>query len=252
MSLPPEWHGHPKLLYAFGWHQATELPILATSLSHGEVVLDIGANVGLWSLILSKAVGANGKVFAFEPTQITYNTLTENVALNSLTNVVTLPYALSNHNGQVRLYHDVDASRNSFGETRLTNVASAYEEVSTRTLDSLIAELHLEALDFVKIDVEGAEPLVFEGARNTLARFRPTILFEVSPKALAALGFRCESPLEILSDLSYRFYELDSGKLTEIKRCPTEKITNLWAIHSSRDDASRYRDPQVQPVPAFA
>lgn len=232
MSLPPQWRGHPKLLYTFNWRFDPELPFLASKISKGAVVFDIGANVGAWSLILSEVVGTSGKVFAYEPTQSTYDTLSKNVALNSRKNIFASRYALSNDNEQIRLYHDVDSSRNSLGRTRSDDAGSDYEEVSARTLDNIASELLIDKLDFIKIDVEGAEPLAFEGASRTLSRFKPTILFEVNPEALAKLGFQYDSSWRILSDLNYRFYELRSDGLKEVSQCPTE-MANVWAIHSS-------------------
>jgi tRNA A58 N-methylase Trm61 len=66
MFLPPHWHGHPKLLYAFGWHFDPDLQFLASKITPGAVVFDVGANVGTWSLVLSEAIETNGKVFACE------------------------------------------------------------------------------------------------------------------------------------------------------------------------------------------
>jgi hypothetical protein len=80
MSLPPQWHGHPKLLYTLNWRFDPELPFLASKISKGAVVFDIGANVGTWSLILSEVVGASGKIFAYEPTLSTYDTLSKNAS----------------------------------------------------------------------------------------------------------------------------------------------------------------------------
>lgn len=232
LFLPPQWHGPPKVFYALGWRFDPELPFLARNLSRGDIIFDIGANIGAWSLVLSEAVGENGRVFAYEPTLTTYETFSRNVALNSIGNIAACRYALSNTNNKIKLYHDIDCSRNSLGHTRTTLDVLAYEEVRARTLDDLVSEHALERLDFIKIDVEGAEPLVLEGARRTLKRFKPTILFEVNPGALAELGFQHDSAWQILSDLGYRFYDLRSEALRRVLHCTTE-ISNLWAIHSS-------------------
>jgi FkbM family methyltransferase len=230
MFLPAQWHGHPKLVYVFGWRFDPELPFLASKISKGAVVFDIGANIGTWSLILSLATGPNGKIFAFEPTKATYDVLSNNIALNTNVNIFAFQHALSKDDDVIRLYHDVDSSRNSIGKTR-SNSAVDYEEVQTRTLDRLASELSLDKLDFIKIDVEGAEPFVFEGARATLKQYKPAILFEVNPTALAELGLRYDSSWQILKDLNYRFYDLRSDTLNEIFQCPQEG-GNVWAIHS--------------------
>jgi FkbM family methyltransferase len=230
MSLPAQWHGHPKLVYVFGWRHDPELPFLARKIPKGAVVFDIGANIGTWSLILSLAVRENGKIMAFEPTKATYDVLSLNIALDPNVNISAFQYALSKDNGTIRLYHDVDSSRNSIGKTR-SDSAVDYEEVQTRTLDRVASELSLHKLDFIKVDVEGAEPFVFEGARTTLKQYKPVILFEVNPPALAELGFSYDSSWQILKDLNYRFYNLRSDTLDEIFQCPREG-GNVWAIHS--------------------
>ncbi|MCU1292768.1 MAG: hypothetical protein JWP08_1618 [Bryobacterales bacterium] len=68
MELPPDWNGHPKLIYSFGWRFDPELPFIVERLPKGSVALDIGANLGTWSLVLSKSVGDTGKIVSFEPT----------------------------------------------------------------------------------------------------------------------------------------------------------------------------------------
>jgi len=170
ISLPPQWHGHSKLIYALGWRFDPELPFLASKLPDGAVVFDIGANVGAWSLILSHAVGPRGRIFAYEPTQATYDTLSRNVELNSATNIFPFRYALSDSNSQLRLYHHVDCSRNSLGPFDDT---AGYEDAPSRRLDDVAAKLMLDRLDFIKVDVEGAEPLVLNGSLSTLRQFKP-------------------------------------------------------------------------------
>jgi FkbM family methyltransferase len=157
MCLPPEWQGHAKLIYTFGWRFDPELPFAASTVTAGAVVFDIGANVGAWSLILSQAIGATGKIFAYEPTQSTFEVLLRNVALNSAQNIFTFRYALSDTLGWRSLYHHVDCTRNSLGRSSQANCAD-YEKVPSTTLDDATAELALDRLDFIKVDVEGAEP----------------------------------------------------------------------------------------------
>jgi FkbM family methyltransferase len=192
------------------------------------VILDIGANIGLWSLILSDAVGDRGTVCSFEPALASFEVLSNNVRINEAENVITNHIALSNTNGSIRLYHDIDSSRNSLGQTR-TSGNTDYEIVDTKTIDTYVANAGLNKVDFIKIDVEGAEPLVFQGANETLDKFKPGVLFEINPNALRALGFQHEASWSILSHLGYRFYELNSNRLVEMSNCPTGG--NVWAVH---------------------
>ena len=244
MTLPPQWHGHPKLLYTFGWQFDEELPFLATRLRKGDTVFDIGANIGTWSLILSHAVGAAGRVFAYEPARATFDALSDNLSLNAAPNIVASRCAVSDARGTLRLYHDVDASRNSLGRTRTVS-SGDFEEVPAVTLDALATDLAIDALDFIKIDVEGAEPLAFAGGQATIERFTPVILFEVVPKALGALGFSYDASWRILAELGYEFYGLESGALRRVAACPVDG-GNFWAIHVlSRDARARFEVPDL-------
>lgn len=229
MALPPHWHGHAKLIYSLGWRFDPELPFLAKRIMRGAVLFDIGANVGTWSLILSDAVGPSGMVCAFEPAKGTYDTLSRNIVLNTASNIRCFQCALADAESRLRLYHDVDCSRNSLGQTRNADHAD-YEEVASRTLDGVVEDIRLDRLDFMKLDVEGAEPLVLNGALRTLHRFKPVVLFEVNPAALGTLGFTSIASWRILSDYDYRFYELQSEQLRERQECPSE-MTNIWAVH---------------------
>jgi FkbM family methyltransferase len=234
MRLPPLWHGHPKLLYTFGWRFDPELPFLANHIRTGSTVLDIGANVGTWSLILANAVGPSGYVLAFEPAVSNFETLRNNVELNSLRNVLAFNCALSNLDGKSRLFQDLDPSRNSLGRVADHRRSSCFEEVTIRALDSVYEQLSIQTASVMKIDVEGAEPLVLQGAQHVLERFKPIVMYEINPGALDRLGFRCDSAWNILADKGYRFYDLNQNRLKPLLTCPAH-MSNVWAIHPASE-----------------
>jgi len=163
MILPPAWHGQAKLYYSLGWQNDEDLAYLFSNAKVGWQVFDIGANIGAWSLLLSQQVGACGRIVACEPSRRGYNALVKNIAANQIGNVKALDVALSDAPGSVRLYHDIDATRNSLGLTR--SQTSEFETVRCVTLDAVVTDLQISRVDFLKIDVEGAEPLVLRGAK---------------------------------------------------------------------------------------
>ena len=227
MILPPEWHGLSKLYYSLGWQNDEDLVYLFANAKPGWLVFDIGANIGAWSLLLSQQVGVCGCVVACEPSQHNYNALVKNIDVNHLGNVKTLDVALSDASGTVRLYHDIDATRNSLGQTR--NEAGEFETVRSITLDAVVRDLQISHVDFLKIDVEGAEPLVLRGAKQTIEKFRPSILFEINAPAMKALGFPHDTSWTILTEYGYAFYSLESGHLAPEASCPPSG--NIWAVH---------------------
>ena len=142
----------------------------------GGIALDIGANLGEWTLPLAKAAGAEGRVLAFEPNPAIAQALGRSLRINNLVQAAVVEVALSDRDGTAELRPD----RENSGATRLAAAAEGGKTVTVRTcrLDRLAAEAGLGRLDLVKIDVEGHERRVLEGAMVTLDRFHPALVLE--------------------------------------------------------------------------
>ncbi|HDH44389.1 MAG TPA: FkbM family methyltransferase [Thermococcus sp.] len=141
----------------------------------GDVVIDIGAHVGKYSLPAAKLVGENGKVIAIEAHPENFKALQTNILLNGFKNIIALNIAAFNQDNKKLLLSgssDTDFSLKS-------NLKKNSFEVETRTIDSLLREIGVEKVDWVKIDVEGAEVEVLEGMKNVIYNSRPRILIEV-------------------------------------------------------------------------
>lgn len=213
MTIDLEDHGVGRSLYWYGAYEPAESALLEKLAQPGMTVIDVGANIGYHTLLLSRRVGAAGKVVAVEPVPGNLRLLEENVARNAGDgNVVTLPYALTDRAGEVTLsldahnagMHRLASVEASGGSTRVT--------VSATTLDALATELGL-APDLIKMDVEGAEGRVLAGAAETLARDHLMLLMELNPEALSALG---TPPRQLLADLAghgFTAYRLDGAHL---------------------------------------
>ena len=147
----------------------------------GGVALDIGANLGEWTVPLARAVGADGRVVAFEPMPVAAKALAETARLNKLPQVEIVPAAVSDRAGRAMLaVPKVTSSAVDTGRAHLGAAASGQEafEVDTVTVDALPAVAALSRLDLVKIDVEGHERAVLAAAAETLRRWRPAVVME--------------------------------------------------------------------------
>ena len=168
-----------------------EIRMLGRLLRPEHLVVDVGANVGVVTLFAAKRV-LHGAVHAFEPSSEHLRRLRRNLALNDLTNVVVNAVALSNRRGRARLFvpQAGDGLVNTGGTTLFSGVpgTTPEDEIDTLPLDEYVAEAGLGRLDVIKLDVEGAELDVLEGAGDTLERFRPVVLMEVGRPSLAAAG----------------------------------------------------------------
>ena len=129
----------------------------------GDVVLDIGAYVGMFTVKAARLVGTTGKVIAIEPSPENYELLARNC--EELHNVILVKKAVMSTNGMGRLYYSKSAAANS-----LVTRWKEYVEVQTITLDDLVEELGLDKVDIIKVDAEGAEIDVLKGARKVLAK----------------------------------------------------------------------------------
>ncbi len=153
------------------------------------VCLDIGANIGLYTLALA-ALAREGRVLAFEPAPGSYDYLTQNVTLNRAENVETFPLAVGAASGTVD-FHDIPFfTAGSFaveGESFLTSevLGSSFFRAPSVSVDEFVADHGLTRLDVVKVDVEGGEVSVLEGATQTLARHRPVVVLEFNSFGLS-------------------------------------------------------------------
>ena len=167
----------------------------------GNVVMDIGANVGEWTLHMAKMVGETGRVFSIDPIPSMTKALKKTIAVNNLSQVSVSQYAMSNKIGHSKLVSPFDKdNRVKSGWSRLTGdeeycspeelMTATYPgikevtkintiEVQTITLDGFISEKCIKRLDFIKIDVEGHERWVIEGGQQTLKTLKPSLVLEV-------------------------------------------------------------------------
>lgn len=177
--LPSKWRGVAKLIYVFRDSYEEELGNLSLYLSPGSVFVDVGANYGIYSLIAARIVGDSGRVIAFEPAQENFEILKKNILLNCMNNINLFPLALSDRNGLMKLYYHPDPGRNSLipEHSKFMNG----EEVEVKKLDQVLEKIGINLVDFIKIDVEGADLLVIKGAKETICKYRPVVQFEYIP-----------------------------------------------------------------------
>lgn len=145
-------------------------------IKRGTVVLDVGANFGQMSLLFSQRVGPEGMVYAFEADDFICGVLKKNIAANNCTNITPVCRAVYNKNDAVMFYPVQDFKRfDSYGSYGLDPKAKEGREVRTITIDSL--NIH-EPISFMKVDVQGSDLFVLEGAVETIKRHKMPIVFE--------------------------------------------------------------------------
>jgi FkbM family methyltransferase len=197
-------------LYVCGSFEPNEFAFLDRVLKPGMVFVDVGANDGYYTLFAARRVGPSGRVVAAEPSSRERAHLQRNLGRNGLDNVTVVPAAIGAASGlaDLHLAHGVHAGHNTLGSFAHDDVVRAsLERVPIEPLDAVIARLGLAQVDFVKIDVEGAEARVIAGAAAVLKSMRPILLLEVNDKALRAQGNCADSLIGTLrGELSYEIF----------------------------------------------
>jgi len=180
--------------------------VFVNHLIEGMTVFDIDANVGYYTLLIAQKVGSIGKVYAFEPIPETFARLQENIALNGFTNIVTIPAAVTDKDGIVRM--SVEDLTSSLFRASLTNSI----EVPAISLDSFVRQHRIEGVDAIKMDVEGAELLVLRGADQVIRRYKPIIMTEINPALLKSAGTTAEELFKAIIDYGYDSYVIRKGQ----------------------------------------
>jgi FkbM family methyltransferase len=193
-----------------GTNQAFETKTLsrfAELVKPNDTVLDIGANIGMFSLLGSRLVGDNGRVIAFEPSRKTFDVLNENLKLNNCKNVETVQLALGDTEGSIFLGEVENDALNFIDKNQKSG-----EEVALKLLDNYLKENKIAKIDFIKIDIEGAEYLCFKGATEMLKKHRPTIIMECNENWCHRFGYSVFELLNFLSQFDYRFENYDDNQ----------------------------------------
>jgi FkbM family methyltransferase len=199
----------------------------------GAVFLDVGANLGFFSLLAAKLVGPSGSVHAFEPVPAQHRHLVENISLNHAANVRVNQVAISDRDGTAEIF--VSQSWNA-GVHSLFPISDAIsDQVTTSTLDRYCSDNDVHQADVVKIDVEGAETLVLRGATGLLGSGRrPFIVLEADDSHARRAGSSLQQVEEILKAAGYDVSQLLGGGGVCATRWPPRAASNWFASPSER------------------
>lgn len=160
----------------YGEFSEAEVSFFKQAATPGDVVVEVGANIGAHTVMLAKAVGGQGKVIAFEPQRRVSQVLNANIALNELSNVSCHYLGLGDRNGHTQMLDlDLNQVNNIGGLSMGTREGmTKYSSVEVRTLDSF----NFQEVKLLKIDVEGMEKMVLDGAKETITRCKPIMYIE--------------------------------------------------------------------------
>lgn len=204
-------------LFATGKFDMEAIKPALSALGPGATFIDVGANVGFYSLLALDRVGPTGKVYSFEIDPRPLRCLRKTVAEFGLANMHVVDAAVSDKNGLLSFSPKAEHGHNQID---LTGGRNGHAIRSVR-LDDWCAENEIARVDVIKVDVEGAEKLVLEGAGKTITKFKPMLLCEADEKTASAFGYKPTELKAQLDSFGYRTTWLEHVNTPTILASPT-------------------------------
>lgn len=204
-------------LMMHGIYEKHEVAILKKLIKPGMIFVDIGANIGYFSLIAANIMQNKGRVYSFEPEPNNYDILLKNVENNDYENIIPINKAVSNYDGKIKFFRDKrNLGGHSFSKGNLGNFAD-FLEIEAVTLDSYFKDI-VDNIDVIKIDTQGAEGLIIDGADNLLKNKNIKILMEYWPYGLRNMG---ADPYQLLVKMVKKGFKIsfvdNGGILRKVK-----------------------------------
>jgi FkbM family methyltransferase len=205
-------------IFFTGNYDSQGVGFLNKCLAEGDTFIDIGANIGCYTLAGSKLVGNSGRVIAFEPVDIVSNRLEQNIALNKLENITVVRKAIYDDHTFLNLHI---ASQENLGMSsihRHESESGRILNVEAITLDGYLKDENIGDIKLIKIDIEGAELFALRGMTDTIIKYAPLLMVEISPQVTASALDRMQV-FAFLQQYHYESYVVqENGKLF----CPND------------------------------
>src|SRR3989338_5856384 len=208
-----------------------ESEVFKKNINVGDTVVDVGAHIGYYSIIVANAVGISGKVFAFEPEPKNFELLKKNVEVNGYKNVVLIEKAISSKSGKSNLF----INKENTGDHRIfaSNHQRSSIIVDSTTLDDFFKDKK-KKIHLMKMDIQGAEMDALVGARNVLKKGEELkLITEFWPRGLQRSGKSAKKFLDLLQKNSFKIYGIDEIK-RELKPMTKERLLLSYSVQ--RDD----------------
>ncbi|MDB5203121.1 MAG: fkbM [Ferruginibacter sp.] len=212
-------------------YEAENFTFLEKQLKPGAVVLDIGAHIGLFAVVAAKMTGARGKIYAFEPSPATKTILEKTIAINQLGQTIfPVAEAMSKEVGTITFFVSDNEADNG-------NSLVSYKDdrkleginVPVNTIDHFTAERKLSTVDFIKIDVEGAEYDTLRGGAEVFAKYRPACILSIHPIPIKVKGDKLEDIYDHVQLMNYGIY-YDDKPMTKAAFCANEEMIDLHIL----------------------
>ena len=198
-------------------HEETTTKLFKHIIKEGDTVVDLGANIGYFSIIAAKKSGPKGKVLSFEPEPNNFKYLKKNIEVNDFENVTPIQGAISDKNGEIDLFiceydsghHTINQFQGIEAIARGRKSKEKTIKIKTWKLDDYLNNQNVKSVDVMKIDIEGSEGLALKGMQKTLKLPGINIFIEYYPALLKSMGTDLKLHIEsLLNDYGFKVYAI--------------------------------------------
>jgi FkbM family methyltransferase len=209
-----EFNSETKLnhqIYFFGDRESAATRLVKQIVQPGDVAFDVGANVGWYTTLFSHLVGEKGQVYALEPVPSTFAALETSIRMNNcLPNILTFNVLCGEEEGKGTIFEFPGLHPGLSSSRSIANEQKIEHSLNALTIDCLAARYHINRIDIVKIDVEGAELSVLRGATRSLKDGKIIcVIIEANFERANAFGYEFEECLELMRNLNdFKFYKI--------------------------------------------
>ena len=257
----PDWYIHHVAYYSelyqslFRSHSLREsgIKLIPKIIARGDVVLDIGANIGKFTSFSARLTGEKGRIYAFEPVEMPRKVLAKMVSLKNLRQVKVFDVGLSDSSRPGKMVIPLRdgwrplsmLAHTRFSQSALPNKGEIIREVQLAALDEFLKKQNIQKVDFIKCDVEGHEFFVFSGAQDTLMKYRPTVFCEVDESYLKRNNIKTGQLFRLFKNLGFGSYLAEKSEKGLRRVDGYQGATDYFFIHESKVEAVSEKIPVV-------
>lgn len=202
-------------------YEPYETQLILRQTKKGNIVIDVGANIGYYTVLLADRIGKTGKIYAFEPDKANFKILKKNVEANNLKNVEIINVAVGSKAGKIKLHK----SKENLGDHKLYGNGKEVKEVKIIKLDDFLKG---KKIDLMKIDTQGWEPEVVVGSKELIKKNKPTIFLEYSPASYKTAKLDGKKMMNFLRKIYSKIWWIDEW-LYIYRKLGQEEIDKICA-----------------------
>jgi FkbM family methyltransferase len=222
--FPPKWSRYFESDY-----EKENVVFIKSCCNKGMTVIDVGAHLGLISVIIGKIIGSSGRVYSFEPTPATFKELKRIVKLNGLTDIAEcINEAVSEKEGELTFFISETEGSNSNSLVNRSDLNRESYSVKSVSIDKFSENRNLNKIDLIKIDAEGVELAVLKGAKNVLLKFRPKVILAIHPSLIVKNGDSLKQN-DTIKELDFKIIH-KSKELDEMAFCGKDDFFDVHLI----------------------